>query len=174
MSKCLFLDRDGIINEARIIDGKPFSPRSLNETSIVCGIREVLCILSKMGYYIIVVTNQPDISRKLMSQDTSDEINNWLAYCLPIDKIYTCPHQDSDNCNCRKPKTGLFLEAQQEYGIDFSKSWMIGDRKSDIEAGKNLGCKTIFLDKHYREDKPIDVDFTIKNIEEIVEIIYGN
>ena len=71
-----------------------------------------------------------------------------------INGIYYCPHSVEDDCSCRKPKSGLFLRAAEEYNIDLGLSWMIGDRSSDIEAGKQAGCKTIFIGNAHRNDYP--------------------
>lgn len=174
MSKVIFLDRDGVLNEPWIINKRPYPPSGVETTAIMVGIREILAMLSKYGYLIICVTNQPDVGRGIQSREEVEKINNFLMDNLPIDKMYTCYHAEEDNCDCRKPKLGLFKQAWQDNGdIDFSKSWMIGDRWKDMEAGKKVGCKTIFIDYGYDEKQPDakNVDITVKNVTEIVEVI---
>ena len=90
---------------------------------------------------------------------------------IPLDDIFVCYHDDKDNCDCRKPKPGLLLEAGKKWNVDFKKSFMIGDRWRDIEAGKNLGCKTIFLDYKYNETKPKKSSFVSDTLLNAVHII---
>lgn len=172
-NKCIFLDRDGIINECEVIEGKPHPPQDLLHTNLVCGIREVLVSLQKMGYLLIIISNQPDVANKLIAKEKVEEINNFILDALPIDDMYVCYHNKESNCNCRKPKIGLLLDAQKKYNIDFSKSYFIGDRKCDIEAGKSARCKTIFVDYNYKEENPLYPDFTIYNVNDMKEIIYN-
>lgn len=174
MNKAVFLDRDGILNEVTIINGKPYPPKDLIHTSLIYGIREVLVSLQKMGYLLIVISNQPDFENGLTTKKTIDEINKFVIDSLPLDDLYVCYHNQESNCDCRKPRIGNFLKAKEKYDIDMSKSWMIGDRKSDIDAGINAGCKNIFVDYNYNEDRPKNSNFIIYNIKDIVEIIYAN
>ena len=76
-------------------------------------------------------------------------MNNFLKKEIELDDIFVCYHDDKDNCNCRKPKPGLLLEASKKWYVDFKKSFMIGDRWRDIQAGVKVGCKTIFLNYNY-------------------------
>ena len=170
-NKCLFVDRDGILNEVEIIDGFPHPPKSLASLVITPCARDIIARVTKLGYYTICVSNQPDIARG--TQDFSEvvKMNNLLLDNFTIDDIYFCPHDDEDNCNCRKPKIGMFEMARSKYKIDLSKSFMLGDTWRDIYAGNNAGCKTIFLDKNYEMEKPKNADYYIKNIEDILEVI---
>ena len=90
---------------------------------------------------------------------------------LPLDNIYTCFHDDSDYCDCRKPKPGAILKASKKYNIDLSQSFMIGDRWKDIEAGKKAGCKTIFINYNYSEKKPNNYDYKVSSLYEASQII---
>jgi D-glycero-D-manno-heptose 1,7-bisphosphate phosphatase len=174
MKKAVFFDRDGVINESIYINGKSYPPNNEKTVRIMPGIHDVLAMLMKGSFLTIVVTNQPNISRGIQTKEQVDRINQYLFNELPIDKIYTCPHDDHDNCKCRKPKSGMLLQAQKEYDIDFSKSWMIGDRWSDMEAGKTVGCKTIFVDYGYKEIKPFTFDYKVMYVGDILEVIYDN
>jgi len=174
MSKAIFLDRDGVLNEPWIVNKRPYPPSGVETTAIMVGISEALDMLSKYGYLIICVTNQPDVGRGIQTVEEVEKINNFLIDNLPIDRMYTCYHTDEDSCNCRKPKTGLFANALRDFpDLDFSKSWMIGDRWKDVKAGKTVGCKTIFIDYGYDEPypEPEDVDIILKSIDKIVEVI---
>jgi D-glycero-D-manno-heptose 1,7-bisphosphate phosphatase len=169
--KAIFLDRDGVINNAVIRDGKPYPPSGLDEISINEGVKPSLRILHDMGFLLIVITNQPDVSRNRITKESVESINAFLKKNLPLDEIKVCYHDNSDQCECRKPKPGQLIEASKQYNIDLAKSFMVGDRWSDIEAGKRAGCKTIFIDNGYLEKKPEKPDFTIKKFNEIINII---
>ena len=102
---------------------------------------------------IIVITNQSVINREIITIRELEEIHSTIQKFLmksktSIDKFYFCPHRPDENCDCRKPKPGLILQAINEFSIDVSKSWMVGDSKTDIQAGEKAGCKTIFLKKN--------------------------
>ena len=169
--KAVFLDRDGVINNAVIRDGKPYPPSGLDEVTINEGVVSSLRALHDMGYLLVVVTNQPDVSRKRITRESVESINNFLKENLPLDEIKVCYHDNHDQCDCRKPKPGQLLEAAKQYNIDLTNSFMVGDRWSDVEAGKRAGCKTIFIDNGYIEKKPDKPDFTIKTFGKIINII---
>jgi len=169
MERAIFLDRDGIINEVIIKDGKPFSPRNIEEFVLLLGIDEFLKISKRFGFLNIVITNQPDISRRLLEISELNKMHKIIMDKLPIDDILVCIHDDMDNCDCRKPKPGLILKAAEKWNIDLSKSFMIGDRWKDVGAGKSAGCKTILLDALHNRD--ITADYRVRSILEIPEII---
>ncbi len=157
--KAVFLDRDGVINRAFIDNGVPKPPSTLAEVEILPRVKEALFLLKKLGFLLIVITNQPDIARGVISQCSADNINKYLMDKLPLDEIIPCYHDDDDNCQCRKPKPGSILKSVNLYDIDVKKSFMIGDRWRDIEAGLQSGCKTIFINYGYKEKQPIEFTF---------------
>ena len=152
--RAVFLDRDGVVNRAVIRDGKPFPPANLEELEITPGTESALQDLKKRGFKLIIVTNQPDVARGLTSQAAVEKINQVLATSLPLDDVFVCYHSDENNCDCRKPKPGMLLEAAQKHNIDLSRSYMVGDRWRDVDAGHNAGCKTILVDSGYNERAP--------------------
>ncbi len=162
----VFLDRDGVINNAIIKNGRPYPPYSLDELSIAADVHDALCHLKSAGFLLIGVTNQPDVARGITAKTTVEEINAALIKKLPIDEIRVCYHDDQDQCLCRKPLPGLLMEAAEKYNIDFKKSVMIGDRWRDIEAGQRFGCKTIWLRNDYQEKKPANYDFIATSLSE--------
>ena len=155
MKKAVFLDRDGVINKAFVKDGLPKSPNSLNELKILPGVKESILRLKELGFICLVVTNQPDVPRGKINKNTVIEMNNFLKKEIKLDDIFVCYHDDKDNCNCRKPKPGLLLQASKKWNVDFKKSFIIGDRWRDIQAGEKIGCKTIFLDYKYNLKKSL-------------------
>jgi len=141
--KAVFLDRDGVINKEKNF------VTSWEEFEFIDGIFENINRLNKAGFLVIIVTNQSGISRGFYTEETLKEIHNKMMRIMKenearIDDIFYCPHYD-DNCNCRKPKPGMILEAAKKHNIDLSKSWVIGDSERDIEAGRRAGCKTILV-----------------------------
>jgi D-glycero-D-manno-heptose 1,7-bisphosphate phosphatase len=147
----VFLDRDGVLNEAIIRDGKPYSPRDVSELVITKGARTTLKALKRQGFLLIVVTNQPDVARGTARRGDIDKINAQLSTFLPLDAIEVCEHDDSAQCDCRKPKPGMILRAGAKFGIELTRSFMVGDRWRDIEAGGRAGCRTILIGDGYRE-----------------------
>lgn len=171
MNKAVFLDRDGVINRAIILEGKPFPPPTIEELEILPGVEQALSSLRRNGYMLIVVTNQPDVSRGKTSRESVDLINEFLLTKLSIDEIQICFHDDKDACMCRKPLPGLILNAAQKHGIDLKKSYMVGDRWKDIDAGVAAGCKTIFIDYGYQEKRPINFDHQVQSLLEASNLI---
>ena len=166
----IFLDRDGIVNKAIVKNNKPYSPQNFEELELVTGIRQLIEFL-KHKYLIFVVSNQPEVARGNQNKEDVETINDYLSSQLSIDSFLICFHDDQDFCNCRKPKAGLILWAAEKYDIDLKSSWVIGDRWRDIEMGKKVGCKTIFVNYNYDETQPLKPDFIVKSINEIFIII---
>ena len=152
--KAVFLDRDGVLNEPVVREGKPYPPASLDELKVYPEAAEALARLKAAGYLLIVVTNQPDVARGTTPRQSVEAINAALGQALPIDDFLVCWHDDGDACGCRKPKPGLLLEAAGRYGIDLSRSFLVGDQWRDIDAGAAAGCRTVLIDRGYRERQP--------------------
>jgi D-glycero-D-manno-heptose 1,7-bisphosphate phosphatase len=145
MKRAVFLDRDGVINRAEIVNGKSFAPQSLEKFELLPGVEEATRKLSDHGFRLIVVTNQPDVALGRIRRDVVEVMHERIRRTLPVDDIKVCYHTDADNCSCRKPKPGMLTEAGRQWGIDLAASYMIGDRWRDIAAGKAAGCKTILV-----------------------------
>jgi len=167
----VFLDRDGVINEVVFHKevNKPSSPWKFEEFEMFLDIKKPLKKLKKLGYYLFIISNQPDISRGFIEEGTTEKINQIIYKKLPIDEIITCPHDDAHNCNCRKPKPGMINILAKKYDIDKTKSFLIGDSWKDIEAGKSAGLKCILLYTPY--NKSVDADFRAKKLDGAVGLI---
>lgn len=145
----VFIDRDGTINHDPGYLGDP------DHAFLIENAGKGLAILkNELGYKIFVVSNQSGISRGLISRENVDAVNERINELLlkdgaGIDKFYYCPHHPDFSpdaeCSCRKPLTGMIEQAAKEFDIDLSRSFMIGDSKSDIECGKNAGLRTILV-----------------------------
>lgn len=153
--KAIFLDRDGTINK---YVGYLRTPEQFE---LLDGVGEAIRKINLSGYLAIVVTNQPVIARGEVTVDGLQEIHNKMETMLGkegayLDGVYYCPHHPDKGfageieelkivCECRKPKAGLLLEAAEDFNIDLSQSWMIGDSENDVLAGRNAGCKTALI-----------------------------
>lgn len=171
MKRGIFLDRDGVINQPIIRHSKPHSPLSVRDLVIIPGVREAIIRLKEMGFEIVVVTNQPEVSRGGISIEIVNQINNEISQATLIEHFRVCPHDDSDNCYCRKPLPGLILGAAKELQIQLGHSYLVGDRWRDIEAGNRAGCKSFFVDHGYDEMRPRGDFFTAKSLADAVDKI---
>ena len=172
LKRAVFLDRDGVVNDAVVKDGKPYSPANAASLQIAAGTADALARLKERGYLVLVVTNQPEVARGNQTRQTVEEMNQRLRAVLPLDDLLTCYHDDNDDCDCRKPKPGLILKAAERYGVDPGNSFMIGDRWRDIDAGAAAGCKTILIDFGYQEREPVSTpDYRARSLSEAVEWI---
>lgn len=170
----LFLDRDGVLNAAPVIDGRPTSPRSRDELIIMDTATRACELFKAAGLFLVGVTNQPDIARGKVSAAVVDEINDTIKIALGLDDIRTCPHDNADKCKCRKPAPGLIWAAAAAYGLDPASSIMVGDRGSDIIAGRRAGCKTVFINYSYQHESAEDADFICTNLLEAAPWILDN
>jgi D-glycero-D-manno-heptose 1,7-bisphosphate phosphatase len=153
MFRAIFLDRDGVLIENR--------PEYIREWSQVICFSEAIEALSLLrDYKIVIVTNQSAVGRGLIPLSVAHKINNQLVEIIRknkghIDGVYMCPHAPEEQCNCRKPKPGLLLQAAQELSLDLHRSWMIGDAWSDLQAGKAAGVRGVALLKTGRGNEQL-------------------
>lgn len=172
MPKAVFLDRDGVLNEALVRDGLPYAPNRLDDLKIYPEAAPALARLKAAGFLLIVVTNQPDVARGLQSREVIVQMDAAVRAALPVDDIFVCWHDDIDHCHCRKPKPGLILDAATRYGIDLGASFMVGDRWRDIDCGANAGVRTVLVDRHWPERAPDHApDFRAPGIAEAADWI---
>lgn len=174
--KAVFLDRDGTINQyAGFL-------RNIDDFELVPRAADAIRSINTSGYLAIVVTNQPVIARGEASIDDLEEIHNKMETLLGkegayLDAVYYCPHHPHKGyegerpeykieCDCRKPKPGMLLQAAKDFNIDLSRSWMIGDGESDVKAGRGAGCRTALIGEgEYGQD------ITVYSLDEFAERI---
>jgi len=173
MKRAVFLDRDGVLNRSILIDGHPRPPATLEEVQILDGVVEAINILKIHDFVPVVVTNQPDVARGVISKLNVNKINTKIGRFTGIDFFYTCFHDDFDRCDCRKPSPGLIFRASKELNLDTPESFMVGDRWRDISAGQAAGCKSFFIDYLYPEPGPKRPFTAVKSLLEAVKIILG-
>ena len=174
--RAVFLDRDGTINKYVGF------LRDINDFELLDGVTDAVRKINALGYLAIVVTNQPVIARGEVDFDELQQIHNKMETLLGedgayLDAIYFCPHHphrgyDGERtelkieCDCRKPKPGMLLQAAKDFNIDMENSWMIGDGENDILAGKNAGCRTALIET---EDKAYGQDVNVVSLKDFVD-----
>src|SRR5262249_4553884 len=147
-------------------------PASPDDVEIFNGLREGLQVLKDAGFFLIVVTNQPDVARGKTTREAVEAINALIARELPaIDRFVVCYHDNDDHCDCRKPRPGMLLASAKDLNIDLGRSYMIGDRWGDVEAGIAASCRTIFIDYGYLEKRPTHCDRRVSSTEEALQVI---
>jgi D-glycero-D-manno-heptose 1,7-bisphosphate phosphatase len=149
----IFLDRDGVLNRVVWRNGRPASPRGVNELVIEPEANKALTRLKSLGFRLFAVTNQPDVRRGLMSAGALQQIHHSLARQLPIDEVAACLHDNADNCICRKPKPGLILDLAARHKIDLTRSWSVGDQDRDIASAHAAGCRAVLLARPYNSGR---------------------
>ncbi|MBM3784022.1 MAG: HAD-IIIA family hydrolase [Acidobacteria bacterium] len=170
--RAVFLDRDGVLNQAVVREGKPYPPSDASAMRLTDGAGAALARLKALGYLLIVVTNQPDLARGTQLAANMEGIHESLRQQLPLDAFFVCPHDGPDHCACRKPKPGLIQQAQAEYGIELASSYLIGDRWRDIDAARAAAVRSIWIDYGYAERGPSAAPAaTVKSLPEAVDWI---
>ena len=169
----IFLDRDGVINKAIIRDGLPYSPKGKDDFAALEGVGEALSIIYESNIVPVVITNQPDVSRGIVTRELIEWQHSRLREKFGIQHFYTCYHDDSESCECRKPKIGLITEASRQLDIDLKGSFLVGDRWKDIRAGQKAGCLCFFIDYQYAEKQPELPFQKVNSLLEAVRIITG-
>jgi D-glycero-D-manno-heptose 1,7-bisphosphate phosphatase len=169
MKKCVFFDRDGIVNKSP----GPGYVESWKDFHLLPEFVESLRIARNLGYESVIVTNQRGVALGRLSAETLEQIHKNLTnllkekFRLKLLNIFYCPHE-RDTCNCRKPKPGMLLAAAEKHNINLKTSWMIGDNENDVEAGRNAGCRTIIVSDSNAATK---ADFKTPDMKALVTLL---
>lgn len=185
--RAIFLDRDGVLIEDRNL------LVSVDEVMLFSDAMTALTDLKKLGFLLLVVTNQTVVCRGLATENDVRKVHEYINSCLQglIDGFYFCPHHPQAtlaeyriDCDCRKPKSGMLFAGAAEFGLEMGECWMVGDRISDIIAGKNAGCRTIQILTGEHESAPIisdampaalpEPDFIAESLSAVCRIIEEN
>lgn len=173
MRPAIFLDRDGVLCEERSYI------TSLEQMRIFPYTKKSIEEIHQKGFLAICITNQSAVARGLMTVTELEKIHDHLMNQIGLDALYYCPHHPNGKgiyrciCDCRKPKKGLIERAVEEWEIDLSRSYMVGDRASDIMCGKNVGIKTVLLESGYgtyRLEQNVEADLVYENLMEFVQM----
>lgn len=179
MFPAVFLDRDGVL-----IENRDDYIRAWSQVLVFPKTLSSLKRIQSAGYKIVIVTNQSAVGRGLITMQLAEEINQTLMDLIrndgvQVDGVYICPHRPEDDCDCRKPKPGMLLQAARELSLDLARSWLIGDAWSDLLAGQAVNLRGEILVKtgrgldQLRLPKPENLDgFTIaEDLAEAVDAI---
>jgi D-glycero-D-manno-heptose 1,7-bisphosphate phosphatase len=169
--RAVFLDRDGVINANVERDGRPVAPTSLDQFRLLPGVEDAVRRLKSAGFLVIVITNQPDVATGRTPLAVIESMHDQVRTRLPVDEIKACFHVDADGCTCRKPKPGMILQAADAHAIDLPRSYVVGDRWRDVEAGRVAGCSTILVDYSYEQDGPCRPDKVVRSLPDAVNYI---
>lgn len=145
MRPSIFLDRDGVI-----IENRPDYVRTWADVEFIPGALESLSKIAASDYAIVIVTNQAGIGKGVIPPTVAESINQSIREEIGrhggrVDGLYVCPHTNTDNCTCRKPKPGMLLQAAHDLDLDLARSWMIGDALTDLEAGRAAGVRALLV-----------------------------
>jgi D-glycero-D-manno-heptose 1,7-bisphosphate phosphatase len=169
IKSAIFFDRDGVLNQLVNRDQGEYSPQKFIDFKIFDNAKKITEYTSSLGFLNIVISNQPDVSRGTLKINELEKMTADLYKKLVIDDVFYCKHDDSDDCNCRKPLPGLIFIAATKWDIDLSKSYFIGDTWKDISAAKNANINFFLLDRPYNKD--FDCDSRIKSLQDIFQFI---
>lgn len=163
MDRAVFLDRDGTIAK-----DVPYCSRP-EDFELLPGAGTAIRLLNERGLKVIIITNQSGIARGYFTEEVLERIHHKMRRDLErfgahIDAIYYCPHHPDDGCQCRKPKPGLIHQAARDHGVELSKSFFIGDKPLDIEAGHSAGCKVVLISDGVESSYPGGPEFETKTL----------
>ncbi len=170
-NKCLFLDRDGVINIPHVKKNKPFAPTSIYKFKLYKNIAKTLKYIKNKNYLIIIITNQPELSRGNLNLDTLKKMNKIIYTELPVDDIFVCGCVEDQSCACYKPKPKMLYDAKKKYNIDLKKSYFVGDTYRDIYCSSNAGCYSVLLKKKYNFEMISKANYVIENLNQLKKII---
>jgi D-glycero-D-manno-heptose 1,7-bisphosphate phosphatase len=173
VTRAIFADRDGVLCANMTRDGRPVAPTRLEDFRLLPGVEDSVRALKSAGYLVIVVTNQPDVGTGRTPRAIVEAMHDIIRSTLDVDDIKACFHTNADGCACRKPKPGMILEAAAERAIDLPASFVVGDRWSDVAAGREAGCSTIFVDYGHEPDTPAKADRVVSSFAEAARVILG-
>ena len=148
--RAVFLDRDGVLAEAIVrADGNPYAPTRVRDFALVADAGQQVRRLHDAGFLCVVFTNQPELANGELRAEDLAEMHRQLRAAIPLDEVYVCPHDKSEGCRCHKPAIGMIEDAVAQWNVDLARSYVVGDRWRDVEAGKAAGCYSILIERPY-------------------------
>jgi D-glycero-D-manno-heptose 1,7-bisphosphate phosphatase len=170
--KVVFLDRDGVINK------EVGYLHKIEDFEFIDGVFDACLDFQSSGYKIIIVTNQSGIERGYYTKEDFHVVTDWMLkqfkyHEIEVLDVFYCPHGPESGCDCRKPKPGMFIQANDKYHIDMSNSWMIGDKEADIQAANSAGISNTVLVKsgHDIDEKNSKAKFIFDSIKQVTTIL---
>jgi D-glycero-D-manno-heptose 1,7-bisphosphate phosphatase len=167
--RAAFLDRDGVLAQEIVRDGKAYAPTVLEDFRLVPDAAVQVRRLRAAGLACVVFTNQPEVERGILPLETLEAMHARLLDEVAVDDIFVCPHDSDSGCLCRKPNPGMLHTAAERWGVSLTASFVIGDRWRDIEAGRAAGCYTVLLSRSYSECSTADA--AVDTLGEAVDVV---
>lgn len=170
--RAVFLDRDGTVVE--IVHRPDFkkkftAPFTMDELQFVPDVMDIMNEFRSLGFLRIMITNQPDVAHGYVTEETWSEIHQTIVRSLRFDDVFMCRHASADNCPLKKPSSMMLRAAADKWGIDLRSSYMIGDSDVDMIAGKDAGCRTIFIGRAC--DAPSQSDRIVGSLKEAFRVV---
>jgi len=172
INKAVFLDRDGVLNIPKIYKRKTYAPLKYGHFKLYPFVKK-FCALLKKNFLIIIVTNQPDVKKGTLKISELNKMHKKLYNHTQYDDLFYCTALTTKS-KFRKPNPGMLIKAIRKYSINPKKSYLVGDRWSDIEAGDKIGCKTIYINRNYNEKKPNKFAFKAKSFSMAAQYILND
>jgi D-glycero-D-manno-heptose 1,7-bisphosphate phosphatase len=170
--RAVFLDRDGVLNRLVPRPDGPGSPRRLAELELVTGVGEAAARLRDAGFLTFVVTNQPDLTRGLLTPAIHEAIMARVRDAIAPDDVAVCPHDDGDGCDCRKPRPGMLRALASRWGVALGESYVVGDSWKDMAAGRAAGCSTVLV--RAAHNSGVAADAVVEDLAGAVHLILRN
>ena len=167
--RAVFLDRDGVLVQELVVDGRALAPLTLSDFRLVPEAATQTQRLRDAGLVCLVFTNQPEVATGELAVDVLTAMHRQLRATVPVDDIYVCPHHEADGCVCRKPRTGMLTAAAEQWGVQLEASFVIGDRWRDVDAGKAAGCFAVLIERAYSGCDTADA--RVRTLAEAVDIV---
>ena|ERR1041384_4799347 len=165
----VFIERDGVLNKARIERQHQVGPLTLDQFQVQKSAAPLLHKLKAAGFILLATTNQPGLSRGYQSRRELDLMHVMMRRVLPLDDIMVCPHDETDHCPCRKPKAGLLKEAAFKWHVDLERSFVISDKWPDAEAAHRVGSTSLLIESPWLGS--VHHDLILPHLEAVVEKI---
>jgi D-glycero-D-manno-heptose 1,7-bisphosphate phosphatase len=171
MLKAIFFDRDGVINRPIIRDDLISSPRAFTEFEIYGDFAEMHALLRREDLLMFVVSNQPDIERKLLPENELLLMTEKMQQKFEFTEILHCPHSDQANCQCRKPKPGMITGLLKKHSIRSEEALILGDSEKDILAGKAAQIKTVLIRRSHNAELQCGADHELSDLREFLPLL---
>ncbi len=145
MRPAVFFERDGVLNLPQVVHGHQVTPLSLAEFHPNPAARPALMALKEEGFVLLATTNQPGLARGYLMRRELERMHDLLRRQLPLDEVLVCPHDEADDCPCRKPQPGLFTEAAFKWHLDLDRSFVVSDKWPDARAASMVGATSLLI-----------------------------